>query len=143
MDTKPHGMTFCYEKDFRAAVRPGERYWVCGLRLNPAMTRRVKDVKPVQAEICVTGDGQDEAAARAAGRQPRYVVPLRPDGTPNWKRAMGPSDLYFYDNHIQCYSRYEGLVSEHARRMDAAVQRLKDFMAELRAGVPDYPDPPC
>lgn len=131
-------MRYEYAKDLRAAVKPGTRHWVCALRLNPALTRYVRNLAPTYVEACATRDAAAETAARARGSGTAAVVPVLPDGTLDWKRASGVSDLEWYDNDLQCVSRYNGLISEWSRKMDARIADIEARRTDMKSREAEY-----
>lgn len=134
-------MKYEYQKDLQASLKPGDRRWACGLRLNPAMTRYVRNMTPTFVELCVWKDPATEAASRLSGRPVQAVVPVRDDGTLDWNRAAGTSDLHFYDNRIQCVSRYDGLISELSTAIDDKIARMRARQSDMLARRPSYDDP--
>lgn len=134
-------MRFKYAKDLQKAIKPGDRYWVCGLRLNPGLTRYVRNLPPTFVEACTWKDPHVEAQWRKDGQATSTVVPVKADGTLDWKRATGASDLHFYDNRLQCVSRYNGLISELSAKMDGRIAEIRARQADMKSREASYDDP--
>lgn len=125
-------MQYEYVKDLHAAIKPGTRHWVCGLRLNPSLTRYVRNQPPIYIEACVGKDPKLETDYRRRGVGVNAVVPVLPDGSRDWKHASGVSDLHWYDVQAVCESKYLGLISEYERKMDAMIDGINARRAAMR-----------
>lgn len=68
-------------------IRPGERYWVCGFRLDQSKHKIILDLPPCLAEACCDRWPQFEQKLRTKGGHTSVLVPVKPDGTLGFSNA--------------------------------------------------------
>jgi len=105
------------------------------------MTRYVRNLPPTLVEACTWKDPLQEKTWRQEGKPVNAFVPVLPDGSLDWKKATGTSDLHFHQARILSVSCYNGLISKLSRAMDEKITEIRARQDDMKARAVDYEDP--
>lgn len=125
-------LTFKYKSSVYSRFQPGDRVWICGLRLNPARDKFVRNCPPTLAELCCRTGPESEKIAREQGCRAEFLVPIKGDGL-DWGRYSGFGDIIFCGSRATAVRMYDSLLTEASRMIQSRIDSLNRFELRLEA----------
>lgn len=80
-------MHFTVLSDSFQYIKPGDRFWICGFRLDKSKCKVILDMLPCLAEACCDRWPEYEQNLRTRGGRASVLVPVKPDGTLDFSDA--------------------------------------------------------
>lgn len=131
-------MTFEYVSQFQQYFRPGDRYWACGLRLNPKKTRFIRRLEPVLVEF-LCAELQDTDARMRANGGPVFCVAPVVNGRPDYKKHTGFNDLHFFRTEQEARLIFRDLCISAMNEIDAALESVQKSRIRVSDMLARYP----
>lgn len=126
-------MRYEYAAQLSAAHRPGEISWVSCLSVSRNCKSLSKNLPPCRA-LLAHGDTPEANAAAPASACINFVIPLLPDGTPDWGNARNPHGVDFCASEDEARASYAAdlararrTILEHRITVDAVEARLDEI----------------
>lgn len=131
-------MTFEYVSQFQQYFRPGDRYWACGLRLNPKKNRFIRRLEPTLMEFLCSESPEADISMRANGGPVFCVAPVV-NGKIDYKRHTGFNDLHFFQTEKEARFIFRDLCVSATYEMDAALEAIQKNRNRVNDMLARYP----
>lgn len=125
-------LTFRYKSGVYSRFRPGDRVWICALRLNPARDRFVRNCPPMLVELCCRTGPKSESIARGRDCRAEFLIPVK-DGGLDWGKSSGFSDIIFCGSRDTAVRMYDSLLTEASCLVQSRIDSLGRFKLRLEA----------
>lgn len=124
-------------------IRPGHRAYGCSLAISKSGRRMLRQLRPCVVELCSFDRQIEEKWYRDGSSVINYMVPVRPDGTLNWKRPMSiyQEGACLADDPCELIKNITTVVEAARNQIQQLQQQLKktdDNILKLQArGISD------
>lgn len=113
-------------------IRPGERYWVCGFRLDQSKHKIILDLPPCLAEACCDRWPEYEQNLRTRGGHASVLVPVKPDGTLDFSDArMINAGLEICKTENDARAAYLHMIQIERYRIQERMASMEDLNTVL------------
>ena len=116
---------------------PGTRLWATGFKLSQKCGKIIRNCPPTYVECTCGGQNvSEEAIHRKNICYATHVMPVMPDGNPNFKKNIGFTYLQFFDTKDEAEQHYMGLLKREQDNIKAiakALERRSDDIDALMA----------